>query len=246
MNSRKTILIIGGTSDIGNAVARKFACKGFNIQLAGRNIQNVKLISKDIEIRYQVQATFYELDILKFDSFKTFLSNLSILPDVVVCATGLLGNQENDEKNIFASKVIMNTNFIGPSLLLGEVAELFKNRGYGTIIGISSVAGDRGRGSNYIYGSSKSGFTSFLSGLRNKLSPDGVDVITVKPGFVRTKMTAHLQLPGLLTSNVEEVANTIFHGYSKNKEVIYVKKIWLLIMFVIKLIPENIFKKLNF
>src|ERR1700709_2942426 len=100
----------------------------------------------------------------------------------------------------------MRTNYEGPALILGMFAERFLKRGAGSIIGISSVAGDRGRGSNYIYGSAKAGFSAFLSGLRNRLASKGVHVITVKPGFVDTKMTEGMNLPSLLTAQPEEVA----------------------------------------
>ena len=113
------------------------------------------------------------------------------------------------------------------------------------MIGISSVAGERGRAKNYVYGSSKAGFTAFLSGMRNRLAKKGVHVVTVLPGFVETKMTSSLNLPMLLTVTPERVAKRIFHAFKNKKNIIYVKSIWMIIMIIIKLIPEKIFKKLT-
>lgn len=246
MNKNKTILIIGAKSDISLAIAKKFASKGYDLQLAARSSSGLDVVVNDLKIRYEIKVSTYELDILKYETFADVIDSLDCLPDIALCAVGALGNQKDDEKSLLNSSLIMRTNYEGPSLLLGEIANRFETRGSGSIIGISSVAGDRGRGSNYIYGSSKSGFTSYLSGLRNRLSSYGVKVITVNPGFVKTKMTDHLKLPIFLTASVSEVANTIYQGYSKNKDTIYVKKMWRAIMFLIRHVPETIFKKINF
>ena len=117
-------------------------------------------------------------------------------------------------------------------------------RGSGAIIGISSVAGDRGRASNFIYGSAKAGFTAFLSGLRNALASKGVQVLTVKPGFVATQMTAGKDLPPRLTAQPAEVARAIVSAHKKGRDVIYVKPVWRIVMLVIRTIPERVFKRL--
>jgi len=142
---------------------------------------------------------------------------------------------------------VLRTNFEGPALLLGLFAERFLARGSGTIVGVSSVAGDRGRGSNYLYGAAKAGFTAFLSGLRNRLAPKGLRVVTVKPGFVRTQMTAGMKLPPLLTAEPVEVGRAIFTTAEKKSggDVIYVRPIWRPVMMVIGSIPERIFKRLR-
>lgn len=246
MSKNKTILIIGAKSDIAVAVAHKFASEGYNLQFAARNSLELDAVVSDLKIKYEINVSAYELDILQYETFADFIDSLECLPDIALCAVGILGNQTDDEKSFLNSSLVMRTNYEGPCLFLGEIANCFERRGSGSIIGISSVAGDRGRGSNYIYGSSKSGFTSYLSGLRNRLSSHGVKVITVNPGFVKTKMTGHLKLPIFLTASVSEVANTIYQGYSKNKDTIYVKKMWRAIMFLIRHVPETIFKKINF
>ena len=241
----KTLLLLGAKSDIGIAIAHKFAKEGFNIQLAARNAQTLEDDCSDIKIRYNVDATFYELDALDINSHKNFISSLPKLPNIAVSSIGILGNQEQDEKNVKKSIDVIRTNFEGIISILSYLANDFQIRGSGTIIGISSVAGDRGRASNYIYGSAKAGFSTFLSGLRNRLYPYGVDVITVKPGFVSTKMTSHIKLPKTLTTNSYKVADYIYNAYKHKKNIIYVEPIWKYIMILIGFIPESLFKKMN-
>ena len=239
------ILVLGATSDIGINIAKKFAQKGFDIQLAGRNSHNLKDECNNIRIRYNVEANFYELDALDINSHEKFVRSLPNLPNVVISAIGLLGDQLESEIKIKKKITVIRTNFEGVVSLFSIFANYFIERGDGTLIGISSVAGDRGRASNYIYGSAKAGLNAFLSGLRNRLYPYGVNVITVKPGYVRTKMTSGLKLPKALTTNPEKVSSIIYEGYKNKKDILYVLPIWKLIMILIKLIPESIFKRMK-
>ena len=239
----KTLLLLGAKSDIGLAVAHRFAKEGFNIQLAARNSKSLKEECCNIMIRHNVKSTFHELNILDYESYEHFLNSLPVLPTVVLSAIGLLDNQNESEADIEKTILVVRTNFEGVIILLSKLANKFVRRGSGTIIGISSVAGDRGRGSNFIYGSAKAGLSAFLSGLRNKLYESNVNVITIKPGYVKTKMTSNLKLPRLLTTNPKTVANYIYNAYKKKKNIVYVTTIWQYIMKVIKLIPETIFKK---
>ncbi len=244
--SKKIILVLGASSDIGMSIATKFAQEGFDIQLAGRNSYNFENDSKNLRIRYNVNVDFYELDALNIDSHEKFVRSLPILPNVVVSAIGLLGDQSESELEIKKNITVIRTNFEGVVSLFSIFANYFIERGNGTLIGISSVAGDRGRASNYIYGSAKAGFNAFLSGLRNRLFPYGVDVITVKPGYVRTKMTLGLKLPKALTTNPKNVSHFIYKAYKKKNNVVYVLPIWKFIMLLINLIPESIYKKIKF
>ena len=148
MSKNKTILIIGAKSDIAFAAAKKFASEGYNLQLASRNPPKLDRVVSDLKIRYEINVSSYELDILKYETFGKFIDSLDCKPDIALCAVGLLGNQTDDEKSISNSVLVMRTNYEGPSILLGEIANLFEKRGSGSIIGISSVAGDRGRASN--------------------------------------------------------------------------------------------------
>jgi short-subunit dehydrogenase len=153
--------------------------------------------------------------------------------------------QDNDEvmRDTTATLQTIESNFTGPVTLLNSIALDYMKNGTGVIAGFSSVAGLRGRQSNFIYGSAKAGFIAYLSGLRNKLFHHQVHVLTVLPGFVYTKMTAHLSLPGLLTATPAQVANAVFTGIRKKKNVIYVKWFWKWIMCIIRMIPEFMFKK---
>ena len=243
MSKNKTILIIGAKSDIALAVAHKFASEGYNLQLAARNSSELEPTVSNFKIRYEINVSTYELDILKYDTFIDVIDSLDCLPDVALSAVGILGNQKNEEKKILDSSLVMRTNYEGPSLLLGEIANLFEKRGSGSIIGISYVAGDRGRSSNYIYGSSKSAFTAFLSGLRNRLHVSNVNVLTVLPGFVKTKMIKNIETPAILTSLPINLSESIFRNCFKSK-LLYPFP-WRIIMHAIRNIPESIFIKLK-
>jgi short-subunit dehydrogenase len=244
-SSGKTLLVLGGTSDIGRATARAFAAKGWTIQLAGRDIDALKRESDDLTARAGGGVTTHRLDVLDATSLAAFLDTLPKLPDVAVSVVGLLGEQTKAETDLDHATAIMRSNFEGPALLLGLLADRMLARGRGTIVGVSSVAGDRGRASNYVYGAAKAGFTAFLSGLRNRAAKRGVHVITVKPGFVRTRMTEGMDLPGPLTAEPKEVADAILRGVTTGKNVIYVRSIWWPIMGIIRALPESLFKKLS-
>jgi short-subunit dehydrogenase len=158
---------------------------------------------------------------------------------------GLLGEQAQSEADDSAAALIMSSNYTGPARFLLAAARLMQQRGSGCIVGISSVAGDRGRGSNFIYGSAKAGFTAFLSGLRSRCSRSNIHVITVKPGFVATRMTAGMKLPRALTTTPEAVAEAVLRAHSRRANVIYVGGVWRLIMTVVRFLPEPVFKRLR-
>ena len=239
------VLILGGYSDIGLAIAHRFAAQGHPIQLAARQIHRLADDARDIQTRHRVTVELIEFDILASDRFETFITSLPAAPETVVCVVGLLGKQEESEQDWRAAEQVLRSNFEGPALILGLFANRLETAGRGTIIGVSSVAGDRGRATNYVYGSAKAGFTAFLSGLRNRLAKKGVKVVTVLPGFVATRMTAEMKLPRALTTSPQHVAEAVAQAVQKNRDVIYVAPIWRLIMFVIRHLPETIFKRLR-
>jgi NAD(P)-dependent dehydrogenase (short-subunit alcohol dehydrogenase family) len=246
MASSKTLLLVGGTSDIGRATALHYAQAGWRILLAARNEDEARRNADDIAARTQAAVSTHRLDILETDHFETFVDTLPHLPDTVVCVVGDLGDQARGQSDMAHATRVLRTNFEGPALLLGLLAERLLGRGSGTIVGVSSVAGDRGRGSNYLYGAAKAGFTAFLSGLRNRLAAKGLRVLTVKPGFVRTQMTAGMKLPPVLTAEADEVGRAIFAAAEKGgPDVIYVRRIWRPVMMVVGSIPERIFKRLR-
>jgi hypothetical protein len=246
MQTGKTLLLLGATSDMGRATALRYAAAGWRICLAARNAEAARRNAEDIAARTGVEVSVHTLDVLDTAGFPAFIEALPILPDTVVCVIGELGEQKRAETDAEHATMVLRTNFEGPALLLGLVAERFAARGSGTIVGVSSVAGDRGRGSNYVYGAAKAGFTAFLSGLRNRLAPAGIRVLTVKPGFVRTRMTAGMKLPPLLTAEPAEVGEAIFKAAESGRsDVIYVRGIWRMVMAIIVMIPETVFKRLR-
>ena len=242
----QTLLLIGATSDIGHATAQAFAGAGWNVLLTARNTETAQRNRDDIAARSGSEVSLHHLDILDTPGFAAFLDGLPALPDAVVCVVGELGDQQQAQGDIEHATKVIRTNFEGPALLLGMIAERFAQRGQGTIVGVSSVAGDRGRGSNYVYGAAKAGFSAFLSGLRNRLSPSGINVITVKPGFVRTRMTEGMKLPPLLTAEPGEVGAAILGAVQgKKRDVLYVRRLWRPVMMAVRAIPEPIFKKMR-
>jgi decaprenylphospho-beta-D-erythro-pentofuranosid-2-ulose 2-reductase len=241
----RSILVLGATSDIGNALAAAFAREHFSLLLAGRDMEHLERIRNDLSIRENADARTVSFDATDYASHREFYNNLDPRPDVCACVFGYLGDQIEAEADWSESSRIIDVNYKGAVSILNIVAADFEKKGSGTIIGISSVAGDRGRQSNFIYGSAKAAFTAYLSGLRSKLYRKGVHVITVKPGFVNTKMTEDLDLPQILTAEPDRVGEAIFNAYEKKKDVIYVLPAWRLIMFVIANLPEFIFKRIK-
>ena len=238
----ETALVIGATADIGCAIAHKLADGGWRLQLAARDLARLEREAQDLRVRTGAAVTSHRCDVLKDDGGASILNELDPLPDVAVCVVGLLGDQAESERDGTAAERVMRTNYVGPVLLMGALAERFEQRGSGVLVGVSSVAGDRGRAANYVYGSAKAGFTAFLSGLRNRLAPSGVHVVTVKPGFVRTRMTEGMDLPSRLTAEPEEVAAAVVKAIRRRRDVLYVRGVWRLIMLVIRAVPERTFK----
>lgn len=241
----KSVLVLGAGSDIAIAIARQFAYHQYHLILAGRNLSNLHKIQKDIAIKYNTSVEVVAFDARELNAHKTFIAELKHLPEITVCSFGYLGDQQEAQKNNKEAVEIIETNYTGAVSILNLIADQYADQQKGIIVGISSVAGDRGRQSNYIYGSAKAGFSTYLSGLRNRLFRCNCHVMEVKPGFVATKMTQNLDLPPLLTAKPEDVALKVYKGVKHKKNVIYVLGIWRYIMLIIRNIPEFIFKKLK-
>jgi len=239
------VLIVGAKSDIAKELAKEYARNGYNLYLAARRNESLSDLSSDIRIRYGVDVQLKELDITDFQSHVGFYESLNPKPLGVIVVSGYMADQKECEKDWAKTLNTINVNYTGPVSLLNIVANDMEQNKNGFIVGISSVAGDRGRKANYIYGSSKAAFSAYLSGLRNRLYDSKVQVLTVKPGFVNTKMTQGLNLPKRLTAEPRDVAVDIFKAQQNKKDVLYTKARWRLIMFIIKNIPEFMFKKLN-
>jgi len=237
------VLILGANSDIAMAVSHKFAKNGYSIYLASRNIALLDKAASDIRIRYDVGVEVLSFDALDYSMHQSFYENLSPKPEGVILTFGILGEQKESESDFKLAKGVIDTNYTSTVSILEIIAGDFEKRKSGFIVGISSVAGDRGRASNYIYGSAKAGFTAYLSGLRHRLHRSSVNVLTVKPGFVDTKMTMGMDLPKKLTASPQEVANSIYNGVLHKRGTVYVRAIWRYIMLIIRCIPEFLFKK---
>ncbi len=232
------VLIIGAKSDIAKATAREYAKHGYDLYLAARNVSELETFANDIKIRFERKIKCIEFDILDYISHKYFYDDLEEKPLGVISAVGYMGDLSETQK-------IIDTNYTGVVHLINIIANDFEQRKSGFIVAISSVAGDRGRKSNYIYGSAKAALTAYLSGLRNRLYDANVHVLTVKPGFVATKMTEGMDLPKKLTAKPEDVAKDIYKAQENGTNVLYTKWIWKWIMLIIKTIPEFQFKKMN-
>lgn len=241
------VLIVGATSTIAQATAKHFAAAGDKLFLTGRSDEKLQVIADDLRVRGAEQVHTYVLDVNHFTSHAELLRDaLSALGelDVVLIAHGTLPDQEACENDLEKTLHELSTNALSTIALLTPVARQFEEQGSGTIAVISSVAGDRGRQSNYVYGTAKAAVSTFLSGLRNRLYDAGVNVVTIKPGFVDTPMTAHLPKNALFASP-EYVGKQIYDAIVAGKDVVYIPWFWRFIMLVIKLIPEPIFKRLN-
>ncbi|WP_224997458.1 SDR family oxidoreductase [Cesiribacter sp. SM1] len=239
------ILILGATSDMAYATAREFAQRGWGLLLAARNEKQLAVLKNDLQTRYNVPVHTLVFEAADFGSHADFYSRLPHQPEVTALFFGYLGEQEKAQADWEEAKRIIDANYTGAVSILNLVANDYEQKKKGCIIGVSSVAGERGRKSNYLYGSAKAGLTAYLSGLRNRLTAAGVHVVTVKPGFVATRMTEHLKLPKPLTASPEQVGKAIFKAYIKKTNVLWVLPVWQLIMQNIRMIPEAVFKKMN-
>ncbi len=240
-----TVLILGATSEMAIAIAKKFASRKYNIQLAARNVENLKSIQSDISIRFNVSVTTHLFNASSPETHDLFFKHLVPKPDITVCVFGYLGDNEKAIYDWEESSNIIQTNYTGAVSILNIISSYYGHNQHGTIVGISSVAGERGRHSNYIYGSAKAGFTAYLSGLRNRFYREKVHVLTVLPGFVYTRMTEELNLPKLLTAQPAEVGKAVFKAVENKTNVLYVRWFWRWIMLIIILVPEPLFKKLK-
>ena len=241
----KTVLILGATSDLAQALARRFGDSKYDLLLAARRPDALSSLLTDLQVRTGTQAQVLSFDALQPETHKAFYDALPVKPDVTICVFGYLGNQLKAEQNGEECRKIIDTNFSGAVSILEVVAADYSKRKAGCIIGITSVAGDRGRQSNYIYGSAKAGFTTYLQGLRNRLFHCGVHVLTVKPGFMHTAMTAGMALPARLTASPEQAATAIFKAFKRKRNAIYVLWMWRWVMLIVRSIPEGIFKRLK-
>jgi decaprenylphospho-beta-D-erythro-pentofuranosid-2-ulose 2-reductase len=241
------VLILGATSAIARAAASAFAARGCSLYLAGRDTTELERIAADLTIRYRIDVhqAFFDAD--RCEEHEAFLSRVrNQVGNItgVLLAFGFLGEKPPQIGDIGDSAVTFGRNLVGAVSVLELCAKDFDSRREGFIAGISSVAGDRGRQSNYLYCAAKAGFSTYLQGLRNRLFPSGVHVLTIKPGFVDTSMT--YGRPGVfLTATPESVGEKIVRAIEQRRDVVYIPWFWRYIMLVVKLIPESVFKRMK-
>jgi len=243
----KNILIIGATSAIAQATIRMFAEQQHNLFLVGRNAEQLETIASDAEIRSAHSVSFSACDLADLQHHQALLSEVDEKfeqIDIVLIAHGTLPDQEQCQQDVHMTLDEININALSTISLLTLLANRFEKQQSGSIAVITSVAGDRGRQSNYVYGAAKGMVSTFLQGLRNRLYPHNVQVLDIKPGFVDTPMTADFK-KGALWAQPEQIAKSILKAIDKQRNMLYTPWFWWGIMMIIRNIPEVIFKRLK-
>ena len=240
----RKVLIVGATSMIAYEVSKCFAAQGDHLLLVGRNEEKLSAVAADLGVRGVGKLHRRAVDLNQLDSHtewvQEWIESLGGI-DVALIAHGTLPDQSYCERDVQTTLTEFMTNCVSTISLLTVLANCFESRGHGCIAVISSVAGDRGRQSNYVYGAAKGAVSIFSQGLRNRLARRGVGMVTIKPGFVDTPMTAHLP-KNFLYASAATVGQRIYQAIEKKEDVVYVPWFWRWIMLVIKCIPERFFK----
>lgn len=244
----KNWIVVGACSAIAEATARIWAARGGKLFLLARNQEKLDMLAQDLKVRGAQDVFTKVFDACDYDSHLTLFNEAEAQlgsVDGIFIAHGTLPDQKNCEGDFKLARQEFETNGLSVISLVSEAANYFENKSSGTIAVITSVAGDRGRQSNYVYGSAKAAVTAFLSGVRNRLAKSNVNVLTIKPGFVDTPMTDGMDKSGPLWAQPEDVAMDIVKAIDKKRNVVYVPWFWQMIMLIIRHIPEFIFKKLS-
>lgn len=243
----KKVLVLGATSAIAQSTCRLLAARGASLYLVGRNPARLDAVARDLTVRGARHVAQEVRDLDDTSSHAGLVARaegaLGGL-DGALLAHGVLGEQRAAEASWEEASRLLHTNFLSAASLLTHLANRFEAQRDGTLVVISSVAGDRGRQSNYVYGTAKGALSVFLQGLRNRLHRAGVAVVTVKPGFVDTPMTAHLK-KGALWASPEQVARGIVRAADRRRNEVYLPGFWRLIMALIRSVPESVFKRLK-
>ncbi len=242
----QTWILLGATSSMARALARALAARGDRLLLAGRDMDELSDLAEDCRLRGAAEATPALFDARDPTTFDALLATARTAPSTLNAAVfvGSMPEQSAIDADPALIDGTITDSFTGPARFLQMLAPELESRGTGTVVGVGSVAGDRGRVGNYVYGAAKAGFATYLSGLRNRLTRAGGHVVTVKPGFVDTAMTWGID--GMfLVATPDKVAADILKAVRKKRNVLYTPFFWRWIMLIIRLVPEPIFKKLS-
>jgi short-subunit dehydrogenase len=244
----RKILIIGATSAIAEAAARIFAARGDALFLVARNAEHLRAVVADLNIRGAARADSATLDVTDFAAHEAVIEkaerDLGGI-DIALIAHGTLTDQARCEQSVDVMRREFDVNALSTLALLTALANRMEARHGGTLAVISSVAGDRGRQSNYVYGAAKAAVSAFLGGLRQRLAKSGVTVLTIKPGFVDTPMTAGIANKGALWAQPDGIAAGIVQAIDRRRNIVYLPWFWRWIMLMIRQIPEALFKRLK-
>ncbi len=243
----RKMLVCGATSAIVAAACRYFAAEQTAFVLAGRNEAKLDMLAADLKARGASSVEKYVIDFLDWEKHEALLQYADRALsgfDTILIGHGTLGDQKKCEADFTEAFRELNANGLSAMSLAASAANMLEARGNGTIAVITSVAGDRGRQSNYVYGTAKGALHIFLQGLRNRLAKKGVAVVTIKPGFVDTPMTAAIK-KGPLFASADAVGKGVYQAIVKKKNEVYLPIFWQGIMFIVKAIPEGVFKKLR-
>ncbi|HKJ40196.1 MAG TPA: SDR family NAD(P)-dependent oxidoreductase [Anaerolineales bacterium] len=249
LNPHRRGIIVGASVGLGAALARKLAREGYSLALIARNEDKLNDLSNEIQANGGAAQTYVH-NVTEYkkipDLLRKIVADLGGLDVVVFVAGANFPPGGIDKYNFENDRMMIETNFIGAVAWLNPIAEMFQSAGAGQIVGIASVAGDRGRVGNPVYNASKAGLATYLEALRNRLTRYGVNVLTVKPGFMKTEMMKAAQGATPFAIEPEKAADDIFKAMKKRKQLIYTASIWRWIMLAIQHTPSFIFRRLTF
>lgn len=234
-------VILGATASLGKALCQELAKQNINLILFGRDQEALALLASDLTIRFGIATDTHLLDVTELEQVTTWETTILTLPpfDLVFSLVGVMPKNHSSQSIVDT----INTNFTGPAVLLSLFVQKLQKQQNGKLVVVTSVAGDRGRQSNYLYGSAKAGLSIFAAGLRHVFWKHGIHVLIVKPGYIDTPMTYGMKSPFIASR--EYVARKIIRAVQKNQYEVYIPFFWKFILFAIKLIPETLFKRLS-
>lgn len=245
MGVRGSIAVLGATSGIARAAMEAWMSAGREVILMGRSLPALEALARDLEVAAGRRPPVFAWDIADMSGHGGRFAELAAAHDLggLFLAAGVMFPQDEGERDAAKTVETFTVNLTGPAVVLNLFAAHFKAKGGGFLCCLSSVAGDRGRASNFIYGASKAGLSAYLEGLRGSLHGTGVKVVTVKPGPIRTRMTAGMG--GLLVASPRTAGRDIVRAVERGRDVVYTPSYWRLIMWVICAIPPSLFKRLK-